>query len=114
MGDYGHERLIDVFKREQIDKKYSKIILFILCSTLVSCVYVFSLGDSEITFLEGDIYELIGILIALILGTPATLMMIKPTWFKIGETYYCKTVITNKWEYDDFKRSKSKKEDWKR
>lgn len=48
--------------------------------------------------------------VILIVLLPVVFVLVKPSWFKLGETRYLKTVLTTKWEYDQYTR---KENDWR-
>ena len=113
MSGFGHEILVNVFKKDVLDKKYSKPMLLVTISVLAVVLFFLSQSDPKVSFMEGDVNEQIALLIGLC-GMSFVLVIVIPSKFRMGRVYYCKTVLTNKWEYDEFMRTKSKKEDWKR
>lgn len=105
MSGYGHENVIKVARVEIIKKEYRKIAIPIAFSGLVIVITKLLL---DLEFPE-EFNPIKTIIHMIIIVTPLLLVSMKPTWIKIGEVTYQKTVLTSKWDYDEYKRGEGRK-----
>ena len=102
MSDYGHEDVVKITRNEKLKKQYRKPffvgtgILFV-----VMIIIIFDKGISEQTdtFSGLPISRTIGYIMAI----PLLIIAFRPTWLRVGDIFYFKTVLTTKWDYDQYR-----------
>lgn len=106
------EVIVNIDRIETIRKEHTVKIALLIVGLMSIGIVIMHLSKGETMF--DSIFDYIGFVIFIsglsFLGICAT----KPSLLKIADFDYHKTILTNKWEYDDFKKSNSEKEDWKR
>ncbi len=102
MSGYGHEDVVKIARVEKLKKQYQKpFFIGIGIVFVLMVVIIFDKGISEqVNIISGfSISRIIGYIMAI----PLLIIAFRPTWLRVGDVYYTKTVLTTKWDYDQYR-----------
>jgi len=106
------EVIVDIDRIETMKKQYTRKYTLLVLGLIGLGLSTIILSEDEMGL--DSVFDYVGVVIFSLGLILSMIGLFKPSLLKIADFDYHKTVLTNKWEYDDFKKSDSKKEDWKR
>ncbi len=102
MSDYGHEEVVKISRVERLKKPYRKpffIGIGILFVLMIIIIFDKGISQQADTISGLPISRTIGYIMAI----PLLIIAFRPTWLRVGDIFYFKTVLTTKWDYDQYK-----------
>ena len=102
MSGYGHEDVVKITRTEKLKKRYQKLIMFIFAAMFVIMIIIIYYPPVSET-VDGFSGFPISRTIGFIMAVPLLIIGFRPTWFRIGDVFYFKTVLTTKWDYDQYR-----------
>ena len=102
MSGYGHEDVVKIVRVEKLKKQYQKPVLIVIA--IVFAVMIFIIYD-ETTSQQVDTVSGLPLsrTIGFIMVIPLLIIGFRPTWLRVGDVYYFKTILTTKWDYDQYR-----------
>lgn len=102
MSGYGHEDVVKISRVEKLKKQYRKpffIGMGIVFVLMIIIIYDKGVSVQADTITGFPISRTIGYIMAI----PLLIIAFRPTWLRVGDVYYTKTILTTKWDYDQYK-----------
>lgn len=106
MSRYDNEKIVRIEKFHVVKSELNNKVM---TSFLVLVVGSLSFLLFTRNYFEDDMLFVVALIIAITCCTVATIMVTRPTLIRLGEIQYHKTVLTTKYEYDDYKKVSKKK-----
>ena len=101
MSGYGHEDVVKIKKVQRLKKQYHKPFFIVIGITFA--IMIFIIFDEEASLVVDDIVGFpISRYLGYIIAIPLLIVQFKPTWFRVGDVFYFKTILTDKWNYDQY------------
>ncbi len=102
MSNYGHEDVVKISRVEKLKPHYRKPFFFGFFIIFVLMIIV--IWDKTISEYVDTISGLpISRIIGYIMAIPLLIIAFRPTWIRVGDVFYQKTVLTTKWDYDQYR-----------
>ncbi len=102
MSGYGHEDVVKITRNEKLKKQYQKPVLILFGIVFVAMIFIIFYEPAS-----KEINEMVGFQLSRTMGyimaIPLLIIGFRPTWFRMGDVFFFKTVLTTRWDYDQYR-----------